>query len=82
MDKAEFMSKRFHETYTVVMQPKGIKPFIHQLENREIHPEDLFGNISPTKSLSPPNSKYLPMVHMVSLVALLWPEHTTKNASV
>ena len=41
----------FHEKYTMVTQPKGIKSPVHPFEKWEMHPEDFFGNVLPTKSL-------------------------------
>ena len=40
-DKTEFITKLFHEKYTMVTQPKGNKSSVHQFEKWEIHPEDL-----------------------------------------
>ena len=48
--------KIFHEKYTMVTQPKGIKSSVHPFENWEIHPEDFVGNVLPTKSLRLPKT--------------------------
>ena len=50
-DKTEFINKISPDKYTMVTQPKGSKSSIHQLEKWKIHPDDLFGNVLPTKSL-------------------------------
>ena len=49
-------TKVFHEKHTMVTQPKGIKSPVHPFENQKIHPEDLSGNVSPTKSLCCPKT--------------------------
>ena len=55
-DKTEFIKKIFHEKYTMVTHPKGIKSPVHPFENWKTHPEDFFGNVSPTKSLVCPET--------------------------
>ena len=48
--------KIFHEKYTMVTQPKGIKSPVHPFEKWEMHPEEFVGNVLPTKSLCCPKT--------------------------